>query len=74
MKLNEKQYNITLSEDDIRGIVTALHNEYLDKRDQYRENKDADAAPGLYKLMATAQEARNFFAGLVNISYMGQDF
>lgn len=59
-------YNLTVNEEEIKILVSALHTEYK----TYKLNFEK---PGMPELISKTRELRNTMAALVNISYMGAD-
>lgn len=73
MKLENKDFKITLTEQEVSAITDMLHEAFCGRKTDYEEYKNGKDKYDYYALMADARQMRNFFAGLINRSYMGED-
>lgn len=73
MKLENKEYRVTLTEQEVKVLTDMLHESFTVRKGEYDAYKKEKECGAYYELLNDVRVMRNFFAGLINRSYMGED-
>lgn len=76
MMVNEKQFNITLTEKDVELIVTALRGEYMFKRDLAKKSMEEKQPEKAARISNDAREVakiRDDMGHLINVFFFGDE-
>lgn len=73
MKLENKEFKITLTEQEVNAITGMLHESFTVRKGEYEAYRKEKECAAYYDLLSDVRAMRNFFAGLINRSFMGED-
>lgn len=73
MKLNEKTFKVELTEEEVNSLCDMLHESFRVRKQDCADHSKTPEYGTLRNKVIASRNMRNFFATLVNRSYMGED-